>query len=62
MLLPAPLQLEDGGQCTIYELVDINLGTEDDTHPTFVSASLTTRARKLRRIHDRVLGLLRVVI
>jgi hypothetical protein len=38
---PAPQQLEDGDQLTIDELVEINLGTEDDPRPTFVSATLT---------------------
>jgi hypothetical protein len=37
----APKQLEDGGQLTIDELVEINLGMEDGPRPTFVSASLT---------------------
>lgn len=37
----APQQLEDGGQPTIDELVQINLRTEDDPRPTFVSATLT---------------------
>jgi hypothetical protein len=38
---PAPQQLEDGGQLTVDELVEINLGTDDDPRPTFVSATLT---------------------
>jgi hypothetical protein len=38
---PAPQQLEDGVQLTIDELFEINLGTEDDPQPTFVSTSLT---------------------
>lgn len=38
---PAPTQLEDGGQCIVDELVEINLGTEEDPRPTFISASLT---------------------
>ena len=46
---PAPLQLEDGGQCTVDELVEINLGTEDDPRPTFVSASLTLQERESYR-------------
>ena len=42
----APQQLEDGGQPTIDELVQINLGTEDDPRPTFVSATLTEEERE----------------
>jgi ribonuclease HI len=43
---PAPQELEDGGQPTVDELVQINLGTEDDPRPTFVSASLTEEERE----------------
>ena len=39
--ISAPQELEDGGQPTIDNLVQVNLGTEDDPHPTFVSATLT---------------------
>ncbi|KAI5316794.1 hypothetical protein L3X38_036501 [Prunus dulcis] len=38
---PAPPQMEDGGQATIDDLQDINLGTVDDPKPIFVSVSLT---------------------
>ncbi|KAI5344520.1 hypothetical protein L3X38_012397 [Prunus dulcis] len=38
---PAPPQIEGGGQATIDDLQDINLGTVDDPKPIFVSASLT---------------------
>jgi hypothetical protein len=38
---PAPPELDDGGQATVDELIEINLGTEDDPRPTFISASLT---------------------
>ena len=37
----APPALEDGGQATIDELKEINLGTKDDPRPTFVSTLLT---------------------
>lgn len=37
-LKDAPAELEDGGQTIIYELVKINLGSEDDRKPTFLSA------------------------
>ena len=38
---PAPPQMEEGGQATIDDLQEINLGTVDDPKPIFVSASLT---------------------
>ena len=59
---PAQLQLEDGGQCTVDELVEINLGTEDDPRPTFVSASLTPEERESYRVLDRVSRLLCMVL
>ncbi|KAH0655508.1 hypothetical protein KY285_030390 [Solanum tuberosum] len=37
----APPQLEDGVQSTIDDLKELNLGTLEDPHPTFVSALLT---------------------
>ncbi|KAK1668161.1 hypothetical protein QYE76_056320 [Lolium multiflorum] len=43
---PAPQELEDGGQPTIDELVEVNLGTEEDPRPTFVSAILTEEERE----------------
>ena len=42
----APYQLEDGGHQTIDELVEINLKSEDDPCPTFVSAMLSPKERK----------------
>ena len=41
ILQPAPQEFEDGGQATVDDLVEINLGTEDDPKPVFVSALLT---------------------
>ena len=38
---PAPSQIEDGGQATVDELQEINLGTDEETKPIFVSALLT---------------------
>ncbi|XP_062099929.1 uncharacterized protein LOC133805791 [Humulus lupulus] len=38
---PAPQELKDGGQATVDDLIEINLGTEDDLKPVFVSALLT---------------------
>ena len=42
----APQEVEDGGQPTIDELVQIKLGTEEDPRPTFVSATLTLEERE----------------
>ncbi|CAL8989853.1 unnamed protein product [Prunus brigantina] len=38
---PAPPQMEEGGQATIDDLQEINLGTVDNPKPIFVSALLT---------------------
>ena len=38
---PAPSQIEDGGQATVDELREINLGTDEDPMPIYVSALLT---------------------
>jgi hypothetical protein len=43
----APQELEDGGQPTIDELVEVNLGTDEDPRPTFVSATLTEEEREI---------------
>jgi hypothetical protein len=43
---PVPQQLEDGGQLTMDELVEINLGTDEDPRPTFVSETLTLEERE----------------
>jgi hypothetical protein len=53
----APQQLEDEVQLTIDELIEINLRTEHDPRPTFVSASLTPEEREnywefLMEFHD----------
>ncbi|KAG9439903.1 hypothetical protein H6P81_020068 [Aristolochia fimbriata] len=37
----APAIFEEGGQATIDQLKKVNLGTEDDPRPTFLSASLS---------------------
>ena len=37
----APLSLEDGGQSTVDELKEVNLGTTEDPRPTFISAQLS---------------------
>ncbi|KAM2959947.1 hypothetical protein FF1_029702 [Malus domestica] len=38
----APPQLEDGGQATVDDLKELNLGTKDEQKPIFVSALLRT--------------------
>lgn len=40
-VMPAPLELEDGDQAMIDDLVKVNLGTEEDFHRTFISACLS---------------------
>ena len=40
-LKDAPSELEDGGQATIDELEEINLGSKDYPKPTFFSAQFT---------------------
>ena len=42
----APPELEDGGQATMDELKEINLGTREDPRPIFVSASLSSAEEK----------------
>ena len=37
----APLSLEDGGQSTVDELKEVNLGMVEDPRPTFISAQLS---------------------
>ena len=45
-LKDAPPELEDGGQATIDELEEINLGSEDDPKPIFSSTQLTLEEKK----------------
>ncbi|KAG9450039.1 hypothetical protein H6P81_010004 [Aristolochia fimbriata] len=42
----APAIFEEGGQATIDQLKKVNLGTEDDSIPTFLSASLSVTEEK----------------
>jgi len=39
----APKTLEDGGQATVDELKGLNLGTEEDPRPIYVSTMLTPK-------------------
>ena len=45
-LKDAPSELEDGGQATIDELVEINLRSEDDPKLIFLSAQLTQESKE----------------
>ena len=42
----APSPLEDGGQSTIDELKEVNLGTIEEPRPTFISAQLTAEEER----------------
>ncbi|KAJ1696334.1 hypothetical protein LUZ63_004846 [Rhynchospora breviuscula] len=42
----APKELEEGGQNTIDELLEVNLGTEEEPRPTFINASLSPSRRE----------------
>lgn len=46
---PAPKELEDGGQATVDELLELNLGTEEDPRSIFVSALLTAEEKQQYR-------------
>lgn len=39
-IIPSPLDLEDGGQAMVNDLIKVNLRTKEDLQPTFVSARL----------------------
>ena len=39
----APATFENGNQGTINELKQVNLDTEQDPHPTFISVCLTSK-------------------
>ncbi|XP_062114336.1 uncharacterized protein LOC133825400 [Humulus lupulus] len=41
IIQPAPQEIEDGGQVTDDDLTELNLGTEDDPKPVFVSSLLS---------------------
>ncbi|KAM3016254.1 hypothetical protein FF2_000296 [Malus domestica] len=41
-VIAAPSQLEDGGQATVDDLKELNLGTSEEQKPIFVSALLST--------------------
>lgn len=41
-MMPVPLELEDGGQAMVGDLIEVNPGTEDSFHPTFISACLSS--------------------
>lgn len=39
-LQSAPPQFEEGGQATVNDLIEVNLGTKEDPRPSFISATL----------------------
>lgn len=41
----APKELEEGGQSTVDDNVEINLGSDEDLRPTTISASLAEEER-----------------
>ena len=43
----APATFEEGNQGTIDELKQVNLGTEQEPRPTFISACLTSKEKKI---------------
>ena len=43
---PAPQEMEDGGQATVDELLELNLGEPENPQPTFISALLNSRERE----------------
>ena len=45
-LKDGPLKLEDGWQAAIDELVEINIGSEDDPKSIFLSAQLSPEGKK----------------
>lgn len=45
-LSQAPAQIEDGGQPTVDELEEINLGSSDDPRPTFLRMNIPPAERK----------------
>lgn len=40
-VMPAPPKLEDGGQATVDDLIEVNLEIEDDFHPTFINTRIS---------------------
>jgi len=50
---PAPPELEDGGQATVDDLLEVNMGTPDHPRPTFISSHLDSEER------DELIDLLR---
>lgn len=39
-VMPAPLELKDGGQAMVDDLIEVDLGMEGDFCPTFINARL----------------------
>ena len=45
-LAETPKTFEDGGQATVDDLKELNLGTNEEPHPIYVSSSLTLEEEK----------------
>ncbi|TYJ96305.1 RNA-directed DNA polymerase-like protein [Cucumis melo var. makuwa] len=48
----APQSLEDGGQSTVDELKEVNLGTIEEPRPTFISASLSSEEEDFHDLNN----------
>ena len=51
-LKDAPFELEDEGQATIDELVEINLGSEDDPKTHFLKCTINSRRKRSHTKHS----------
>lgn len=47
-------KLEDGGQATVDELIEVNLGTDEEPRPTYISALLSVVERDTMCVARRV--------
>jgi len=48
----APKTLEDGGQATVDELKELNLGTKEDPRPIYMSTMLTPEEKSSTSIYS----------
>ncbi|KAM1120579.1 hypothetical protein ACFX19_002401 [Malus domestica] len=53
----APPQLEDGGQATVDDLNELNLGTKEESKPIFVSVPLKVVTASVNDLRQSTLGL-----
>ncbi len=49
-LQEAPEEVEDRGQATVDELLEIHLGTEENPRPTYISALLSEEKREMYKV------------